>query len=227
MATRNSRSGQSARSESAALERRLERLLDRQMAKWERQMQSMMTDLLQQSLTRILGGTADGTGALLEPLLGPLLGNVLSGQNLPQLARGGIIDGAQLLALGGEAGPEAVLPLDRRADGSLGVRVTDAGGGGGGGAGGADDLTGAQARPIIINIHTTGDNTVSPDTTDNPDDTAGDAMAASLSHAVAEALDQAVAARLRDHLRDGGLLDGHNVHSVTNMVGALGDVTGR
>jgi phage-related minor tail protein len=58
-------------------------------------------------------------------------GNVFSGGNVvAAFADGGVVDGATTvpMALMGEAGPEAIMPLSRGPDGKLGI----AGGGGGG-----------------------------------------------------------------------------------------------
>ncbi len=70
----------------------------------------------------IRGGNAGEGGAF-------ALGGVFAGGNVVPFARGGIPDlvGRPTLApmaLFGEAGPEAIMPLARRGDGSLGVRAT-------------------------------------------------------------------------------------------------------
>ena len=89
----------------------------------------------------------------LETLAGNAFGSVLSSIgssiagsfNVTPFANGGVVDGPTLfpaargLGLMGEAGPEAILPLARGADGRLGVA---AGGGGGG-------------RPVSITFNVT------------------------------------------------------------------------
>jgi len=155
----------------------LERLVERRLAAIESQFEQTLTRALSQLLPQFLGEMLGGGG-----LFGGMLG-------LPRLASGGVVDGAQMLALGGEAGPEAVLPLTRLADGSLGVR-SEAG----------------AAAPVIINL-TVGSG--------EPDDDAGAltgearlALAGLLSRSLDQALDQAIAERLRTQLRDGGALAG-------------------
>jgi TP901 family phage tail tape measure protein len=57
------------------------------------------------------------------------LGNIFTRSGLKKFARGGVVSGATLfgysggLGILGEAGPEAIMPLERRADGSLGVKA--------------------------------------------------------------------------------------------------------
>jgi hypothetical protein len=76
-----------------------------------------------------IGGTAQGPmpdGSV----VGSANGNAFYGGNVIPFARGGVIDGPMMapMALMGEAGPEAIVPLRRGPDGNLGI----AGGGGGG-----------------------------------------------------------------------------------------------
>ena len=157
----------------------LEQLVERRLAAIETQMEGMLTRALSQFLPQMLAQMVGGSG-------GDLLGGLLS---LPRLASGGVVDGAQILALGGEAGPEAVLPLTRLADGSLGVR-SEAGG----------------APPVIINLTLGGDAVDAGE--GGLSDEARLALASLLSQSVDQALDQAVAERLRTQLRDGGMLAG-------------------
>lgn len=76
-----------------------------------------------------LTGTAFGS-----PLIGSANGNVFAQNGIVPYAKGGIVDRPMMfpfakgIGLMGEAGPEAIMPLKRGADGKLGV----AGGGGGG-----------------------------------------------------------------------------------------------
>jgi phage-related minor tail protein len=64
--------------------------------------------------------------------LGNMVGNLFSGAKLTPFAQGGIVNSPLMFPMGGgagvmgEAGPEAIMPLARGADGKLGVR----GGGG-------------------------------------------------------------------------------------------------
>jgi len=158
----------------------LERLVERRLAAIETQMESMLTRALSQFLPQVLAQTVGAAG-------GDLLGGMLS---LPKLASGGVIDGAQILALGGEAGPEAVLPLTRLADGSLGVRSD-----------------GGAAPPVIINLTLGGDaNEAAGSAGDGLTEEARLALASLLSRGLDQALDQAVTERLRTQLRDGGML---------------------
>ena len=72
-------------------------------------------------------------GGLLGGLIANARGNVLSGGRVEPFAAGGIVNSPVLFPLRhgtglmGEAGPEAIMPLARGADGRLGVRL---GGGG-------------------------------------------------------------------------------------------------
>ena len=151
----------------------IESLIERKLSALESQMEGMLERTFSQLLVQMLGGGGEALGGLL---------------GLPRLAAGGVVDGAQVLALGGEAGPEAVLPLTRLADGSLGVRSE------------------AGARPVIINLTLGG---APEDAADSLSSSlSSPAVAAALSRALDEALDQAVAERVRTQLRDGGLLAG-------------------
>jgi phage-related minor tail protein len=53
-------------------------------------------------------------------------GNVFAGGNVTPFARGGVVDGPTLapMALFGEAGPEAIVPLKRGSDGNLGIAAS-------------------------------------------------------------------------------------------------------
>lgn len=82
---------------------------------------------------------AQGVGSLVGALTG----------SVPAFAKGGVVasptffQAAGKPGLMGEAGPEAIVPLARGADGRLGI----AGGGGGGGGGGAVNVTVNIATP--------------------------------------------------------------------------------
>jgi len=87
-------------------------------------------------VTRHIGGAlAQGVGSLVQEILPFAEGGAFSGGRVMPLARDGIVAGPTPFALRGsaaglmgEAGPEAILPLARGADGKLGV--LGAGGGG-------------------------------------------------------------------------------------------------
>ena len=101
-------------------------------------LRSLMQTLASQALSaaiRPLGNIAGGVfGSLLGGVSANARGNVLAGGRITPFASGGIVNSPTLFAmrggagLMGEAGPEAIMPLARGADGKLGVR---AGGGGG------------------------------------------------------------------------------------------------
>lgn len=104
---------------------------------------------LMRGLQGALGGFGIGAGGS-APLpgqasfIGPVAsaqGNVFGSGNVIPFAQGGVVDGPHVapMALFGEAGPEAIVPLRRGADGNLGV--ASSGGGG-------------KAPNIIINNHT-------------------------------------------------------------------------
>jgi hypothetical protein len=78
-----------------------------------------------------LGSLFSGTGGAAAPVVASALGNAFFGGRLTAFAAGGVVDRATVvpMALMGEAGPEAVVPLKRGRDGKLGI----AGQGGGGG----------------------------------------------------------------------------------------------
>ena len=91
-------------------------------------MKSMVLSLSQTALTAALKPLS----GLIGNLFANAKGNVFAGGNMVPFADGGIVNSPTLFAMNGgaglmgEAGPEAIMPLARGADGSLGVR----GGGG-------------------------------------------------------------------------------------------------
>ena len=91
-------------------------------------MKSLMLSLSQTALTAAL----KPLGSLIGNLFANANGNVFSGGNVMPFADGGIVNAPTLFGMNGgtglmgEAGPEAIMPLARGADGTLGVR----GGGG-------------------------------------------------------------------------------------------------
>lgn len=88
---------------------------------------------------------ADGIGSIASNALGSLFaaanGAVVAGGNVRPFARGGVVSGPTAfpltggMGLMGEAGPEAILPLSRGADGRLGVSA------------------GAGAAPISVTVN--------------------------------------------------------------------------
>lgn len=91
-------------------------------------MKGMVLSLSQSALSAALKPVS----GLIGNLFANAKGNVFSGGSVVPFASGGIINSPTLFAMNGgtglmgEAGPEAIMPLARGADGSLGVR----GGGG-------------------------------------------------------------------------------------------------
>jgi tape measure domain-containing protein len=98
------------------------------------------------SLPQLSGTMIDGSGFGAKAFAGPLAGGFAKGGafsgGMRRFATGGIVNGPTLfpfadggamqMGLMGEAGPEAIMPLQRGADGSLGVRAAMGGNGMGG-----------------------------------------------------------------------------------------------
>lgn len=91
---------------------------------------------LQMGFGGMFGGSAGGLplpgqSNFIGPVVGSAHGNIFDSGNVVPFARGGVVDRATTapMALFGEAGPEAIVPLRRGADGNLGIAA--AGGGGG------------------------------------------------------------------------------------------------
>ena len=59
------------------------------------------------------------------PLVPSAKGNVFAQNKIVPYANGGVIDKPTILPLAGEAGPEAIMPLQRGADGKLGVKMNE------------------------------------------------------------------------------------------------------
>ncbi|HCE10146.1 MAG TPA: hypothetical protein DEQ40_16390 [Oxalobacteraceae bacterium] len=68
-------------------------------------------------------GTSGGSGGFLSSLFGSANGNAFDHGNVMAFANGGIVDGPTVMpmALMGEAGPEAIIPLARGSNGKLGI----------------------------------------------------------------------------------------------------------
>ena len=94
---------------------------------------------MSQALAPVQGALGSVVGKGVQSILGGLMpfakGGVLGAGRVAAFAKGGVVDGPTQFpmrggaGLMGEAGPEAIMPLTRGADGKLGVRS-----GGGGGA---------------------------------------------------------------------------------------------
>ncbi len=87
-------------------------------------LRSMVLSLSQMALSAAL----KPLGSLIGNLFANAKGNVFSGGSVVPFADGGIVNSPTLFAMNGgtglmgEAGPEAIMPLARGADGALGVR---------------------------------------------------------------------------------------------------------
>ena len=106
---------------------------------------------LQGGLGGMFGGLFGGGGGVAQgpmpdgSVIGSAHGNAFAGGNVIPFAKGGVIDGPMIapMALMGEAGPEAIVPLKRGADGNLGIA--------GGAGGGALHIDASDNRQITIN----------------------------------------------------------------------------
>lgn len=84
--------------------------------------------LAQTSLTAALRPLGNLLGGLFGNITGSAKGNIFTAAGITPFAKGGIVNAPTLFpfrngtGLMGEAGPEAILPLARGADGRLGVR---------------------------------------------------------------------------------------------------------
>ncbi len=104
--------------------------LDRRLGQMEKSLNTHLGQLLSQQLTELLPTHLQA--------LAPAFGDMV----LPRFADGGVLSGDTPVALAAEAGPEAVLPLRRRADGQLGV-VADM----------PDNDTIPATRDVHVHIH--------------------------------------------------------------------------
>jgi phage-related minor tail protein len=97
--------------------------------------QSLTGTALNQALAPVHGAIGGGVQALISGLMPFAKGGVIASGRVQAFAKGGVVDGPVSFpmrggtGLMGEAGPEAILPLARGADGRLGVRAGGSGGG--------------------------------------------------------------------------------------------------
>ncbi len=98
-------------------------------------LKKLALDLSRLVLNNAVNSIGGSLGSLASSLVPSADGNVFAGGRVKPFAKGGVVASPMLFSLqggvglAGEAGPEAIMPLQRGADGRLGV----AGGGGGGG----------------------------------------------------------------------------------------------
>jgi lambda family phage tail tape measure protein len=137
----------------------------------------------------ITGGLFGGTGG------GGLYANggVFQGGNVIPFAKGGVVGSPTLFPMSrgrtgvmGEAGPEAIMPLERGSDGKLGVKVN-----GGGMA--------APSFATTINVKVEGGSRGAKE---------DEAMAGKLSKQIAAAVDERVASVIQRMMRPGNALNG-------------------
>lgn len=113
---------------------------------------SMAGNVLDQALAPVQNSLGSMVGTGIQSLLGGIMpfakGGAFSSGRVAAFARGGVVDGPTHfpmrggVGLMGEAGPEAIVPLARGADGKLGIRS-------GGGAGGPVHVTMNISTPDV------------------------------------------------------------------------------
>lgn len=97
---------------------------------------SISGNLLDQALAPVQKAVGSGIQSMLAGMMPFKDGGAFSSGRVAAFARGGVVDGPTQfpmrggVGLMGEAGPEAIMPLARGADGKLGVRAGPSGGGG-------------------------------------------------------------------------------------------------
>jgi lambda family phage tail tape measure protein len=92
----------------------------------------MIVEPLMRSLQSMFSGGINRSGLGFNPIAGATgsaHGNVFAGGRIIPFARGGVVDSPSIapMALFGEAGPEAIVPLKRGADGNLGIASSGGG----------------------------------------------------------------------------------------------------
>lgn len=96
-------------------------------------LKGLALSLANTALTQALRPLGNLLGGLFGNLVGSARGNLFSGGRVVPFAHGGIVNSPTLFpmrgstGLMGEAGPEAIMPLARGADGRLGVRSSGGG----------------------------------------------------------------------------------------------------
>lgn len=113
---------------------------------------SLSSSVLNQALAPVQGKVGSIVGQGFQSVLGGLLpfakGGAFANGRVAAFARGGVVDGPTHfpmrggMGLMGEAGPEAILPLARGADGKLGIRTE-------GGSGGSVQVTMNISTPDV------------------------------------------------------------------------------
>ena len=159
----------------------LDKVISTAIGRLERDMKQQISQIMKEALGGIFSSGQSGLG---QNGIGQVLGALL-----PRLAKGGVVDGATGFAIGGEAGPEAVLPLKRMADGRLGVAVESAR------AAGAATSS-ISTPPIQVTIQSERD----PGAEFSSQHPAPDDLADVISRAIEDAID----VRLEEQLRHGG-----------------------
>ena len=152
------------------------RLIERQINRFEQQLTRQIENLVSELLSRALPEAGAVAG-------GAELGQLVSQLLVPRFADGGVVEGPGLVALAGEAGPEAVLPLKRGEDGQLGVSLVPPDG----------SSAGAVMPPVNVQI------TLADNTTDIESDLLSNTqLLEGLSDHLSAALAQAVASQIED-----------------------------
>jgi len=96
--------------------------------------QAVSGSVLKQAMAPVQGAVSSGIQSLLSGVLPFAKGAAFGAGRVAAFARGGVVDGPTHfpmrsgVGLMGEAGPEAIMPLARGADGRLGVRTGSGGG---------------------------------------------------------------------------------------------------
>ncbi len=95
--------------------------------------QSITQSALNQALAPVQKAAGGGLASILGSMLPFAKGGVIDSGRVQAFAKGGVVDGPVAFpmrggtGLMGEAGPEAIMPLARGADGRLGIRASGGG----------------------------------------------------------------------------------------------------